>query len=743
MTNIDNKRVLIIDDNKEIHDDFLKILLPKETATAMAAAEMALFGLAEKPQEDLSNCILHSAYQGQEGFELVQKAVAKNEPYAMAFVDTRMPPGWDGVKTIQKIWEIDPQIQTVICSAHSDYTWEDIKNVLGGSDRLLILKKPFEVLEIQQLVCALIQKWNLNRQVQNHVSNLESLVKDRTKELEKSLSLTKATLESTAEGIFVISTDNKIIDYNNKFLEIWEIPEAILQQQESAMVLRRLASQVENGGNFIQALAKVQEQLELESLKEWQLKNGKILELFTHPQLVKDQIIGTVYSFRDVSERKALEAQLLYQATHDSLTGLPNRALLLDRIQQAIISAKRYGHRIGIYFFDIDNFKRINDSLGHSAGDEFIKLVAQRLSDSVRAVDTVGRLGGDEFVVVVGNQTCQDSIVTVANKLLKSIVKPYKIDNHELISSASIGISIYPTDGEDAETLLKHADSALYLAKEKRNQYQLYTPELSERILKKVELESALRTAITNNEFFLNYQPLLDLQTGRVIGVEALLRWKHPELGELLPIDFLKTAEETFLILPIGEWVLRTACAQHVAWQEFLDSPLAMAVNISVNQFRDDNFIYMIKTVIKETGIDPQFLELELKESLLLDAPTEVISKMHELKDLGVRLVVDNFGAGYVSLNYFKNLPFDKVKIDKSFVRNITTNSDDSAIVQSIIELSKYLNLQVLAQGVETKEQVDYLSSHLVGQVEGHYYGDPLDSREFLKLIQNNKPKNT
>ncbi|WP_185967287.1 EAL domain-containing protein [Legionella israelensis] len=731
MDPIKKKRILLVDDNPEVHKAFYKIF-SQDNNGAVDEDEAVLFDLTETSShhEELEYNV-DSAYQGQEALELVQKALLDKYPYALAFIDMRMPPGWDGIETIHRIWEADPYIQMVICTAYSDHSWEEIHRELGDSDNLLILKKPFEVIEINQLAMALTRKWEL-------IAHLNALVKNRTAELENLYSLTQATLESTHEGILAVGLDKSILTYNNVFLNQWDIPEKLLTSEKSDKIFEKLAEQMEDPILFLKIMNELSTSPKVINSREWQLKTGTLLELYTQPQYLNKEITGVVYSFLDITERKQLENQLLHQATHDTLTGLPNRALLQDRIQQAIAHAKRFNLRVGILMIDLDDFKGINDTLGHKTGDLLLKCYAQRLSDFVRENDTVARFGGDEFVIILADQSQDSTFVGFLNKLVQSFLQPCQVDNHELIVTATVGVSIYPQDGQDIDILLKNADAALYHAKELgRNRFQFYMEEFNQRILQRTELKVALGQALQNKELSLNYQPLVDLTSNKIIGIEALLRWQHPKMGLIMPKTFIPVAEESGLILTIGEWVLRTACAQMKIWHQTSAFPeIKISVNISVKQFRDKNFVSVVRKVLEETQFEPEYLELEITESLILEHVSEVVHKMSELKTLGIRFAIDDFGTGYSSLSYLKHFPFDTIKIDKTFIDNITTDSDNASIVDAIIAMTKSLGLKVLAEGVEHKAQVDFLRKHHSNQVQGYYFSKPLTEQACTELLK-------
>lgn len=739
---INQKRILLVDDNKAIHDDFYKVLKSEKEDEALHAAEVALYGDKNEEQrtDTFNDYIIDSAYQGEEALELVQLAVANQHNYALAFVDVRMPPGWDGIETVKRIWEVDSNIQIVFCTAYSDYSWKTITKKLNSSDNFLILKKPFDVIEIRQLAAALTRKWELNQQVQHQIQHLQEIVKERTIELETTLSLIKAAMEATPEGTLAIGKNNTILTYNRMFLKLWSISKVNLENEKIENLFEYLSLQVNESQQIVKILKQAHEKPNTVTNKEWKLKSGKILEFHVQPQYLNDEIVGCVFSFRDITERKRLEEQLLYQATHDNLTGLPNRIILHDRLDQAIIHAKQAHHCIGVLAFDLDNFKEINDSLGHNIGDLLLKFTATRLLDSISEIDTVIRMGGDEFIILLPQLENEESIIAKAQDLIDLFLTPCKFEGYSLTVTSSLGISIYPRDGTDAMTLLKNADTALYRAKEVgKNCYQVYFPELNEHMLERVELITLLRDAVEKNELTLYYQPLVRTDTGRIIGMEALIRWNHPKLGLLYPQAFISLAEETGLIVPIGEWVLREACTQTKKWQDMFSMELNIAVNVSGYQFRQRNFINTIKNILKVTGLDPRYLELEMTESLIFKNIPETSEKMNELKRMGIHLSIDDFGTGYASFSYLKDFPFDKVKIDKSFIEGIHLNSHDNAIVEAIISMTTKMGIEVLAEGVEKKEQVDFLRTHHGDQVQGFYYSKPLDVEKSTQLLMKYK----
>lgn len=439
----------------------------------------------------------------------------------------------------------------------------------------------------------------------------------------------------------------------------------------------------------------------------------------------------------NINERKAYEAQIEYLADHDALTDLANRNLLGDRISQAMAHARRHGLMLALLFLDLDRFKGVNDSFGHELGDALLIEVSNRLKGVVREGDTVARQGGDEFIILLTDVQDPQDVSGVAHKIFEALSTPFRIRGHELFVTTSIGATIYPDDGDDMHALLRNADTAMYRAKEEHgNAFQFYSREMSVRALERAELESALRRALERKEFELFYQPKVDGTTGRIIGAEALIRWHHPDMGLVSPTRFIPMAEEIGLIIPIGDWVLQTACAQNKAWQNAGLEPISVSVNLSARQFKQEGLVESVADVLKNMDLDAKHLELELTESIVMNSAELFVSKLKELQDLGVQLSIDDFGTGYSSLSYLKRFPLHHLKIDQSFVRDIATDSDDAAITSTVISLGHSLNLKVIAEGVETEEQVAFLREHQCDEMQGYYFSKPLPAAEFASLLQ-------
>jgi diguanylate cyclase (GGDEF)-like protein len=609
-------RLLVIDDNPAIHGDFRKILVAHvgdEEATS--AAEAALFAEAS-PNLQRPHFDVDSAMQGQDGVERVHQALQLGRPYSVAFVDMRMPPGWDGLVTIEKLWAADPDVQVVICSAYSDYDWVELLARLGNSDKLIVVGKPFEPIEILQCASALSKKWQNERALRSHIDGLEHVVIARTEGLE------------------------------------------------------------------------------------------------------------------------AANRQLRHLASHDALTGLPNRLLLDDRLSQAIAHAEGERCEFAVLLLDLDRFKLINDSLGHRAGDDLLKEVAHRLKSIVRAVDTTARLGGDEFVILVNAPATRADAIQVGQRAIAALEPPMRLLGIDVHVSPSIGLAMYPSDGATVDSLLARADAAMYAAKALgRNNLQCYADGMSARTQDRAKFQSELHEAMARKEFELHYQPKVDTATGRFHSAEALLRWRHPQRGIVPPDDFIPLADECGLLDGIGEWVLFEACRQAKAWQREGLPPIRIAVNLAPSQFRLTNLVEVIRLALEAAELEPRFLEVELTESAVMSDAEQSIGMLEAISRMGVLVSVDDFGTGYSSMSYLRRFPIDKIKIDRSFINEVTNRAEDASIVRAIISLAHSLRLKVVAEGVETAEQLAFLKSLGCDQYQGFLFSRALEPAAFANLL--------
>ena len=576
-----------------------------------------------------------------------------------------------------------------------------------------------------------------------YVHELRQALRDRDNALNASrrnLHLAEKVIESSLEGILITDERSRIISVNPAFTRLTGYSEEEVLGKNPSML-----SSGRQDRRFYQSLWQ-----QLIENGHWQgeiwnrRKNGELYpELLTITAIHDRSGRLTNYAalFSDISQLKESEAKIRNLAYYDPLTGLPNRRLLEDRLLVALAHARRGRLRCGVLFVDLDRFKRINDSLGHEVGDEVLTEVARRLKSILREDDTVARMGGDEFIVILSDVRDPEDCSTTASRMIDALIKPIHVNQHELVVTTSIGIAVFPEDGADGTTLIRNADVAMYRAKsEGRNTYQLYQATMNARSLEHLSLESSLRHALARNELLLHYQPVIDPQGEQVIGAEALLRWNHPQHGLVPPSEFIAIAEETGLIIPIGAWVLRTACEQQRRWANGgASQPPRIMVNLSALQFRDRDLVPLVQRVIRETGIDPAMLTLEFTESMLMDESEEGIALLEELRTLDVRLAIDDFGTGYSSLAYLKRFPIDELKIDRLFIRDIDTNPDDAAIASGIIALAHSLGLRVVAEGVESAAQLEILKRHRCDLVQGFHYGAAVAAERFPGIGRDTK----
>ena len=557
---------------------------------------------------------------------------------------------------------------------------------------------------------------------------------------QKSLRLREQVIEVAANAIVICSANGPeyAIEYvNPAFQRITGYsPDDVVGRS-----LECLQSNVQDQQNIEEIHAALREQREGHAILRNYRKDGSNYwsDFFVAP--VHDDDGGGISHFvvaqYDITAVMRFEAELEFQAKHDTLTGLANRNLLRERLAQSIAGAARGGNPLWVVFVDLDRFKFVNDTPGHEAGDILLRTLAGRLQAATREADTVARLGGDEFVLVLPDHNDAGAGLAVLQRIMDTVAQPLVIDEHEFFLTCSIGVAIYPIDGTNAETLTKHADIAMYRAKELgRNTFQFYSPTMSERTLERLSIEGDLRHALERGEFTLHYQPQVDLGSGAIVGMEALIRWDHPQLGRIAPGRFIGLAEEMGLIIPIGAWVLRTACAQTKAWQLAGLGELRVAVNLSPRQFTQKALLQSIADILRDTGLDARFLELELTESMVMSDVEHAISILRNLKGLGIQIAIDDFGTGYSSLSYLRRFPIDVLKIDQSFVNDISTDPDDAAIVVSIISLAHSLRLKVVAEGVETAEQLAFLREHDCDQMQGYFFSRPVAADAFERLLQ-------
>lgn len=619
-TTMTTRRILVIDDNESIHADFRKVFEPEERPTSLLRAKAALFGKTT-PAENTARpkFKLDCAQQGQEGLRMVQAAREAGEPYQVAFVDMRMPPGWDGLETIRHIWQVDAEIQVVVCTAFSDHDVDEINSVLGYSDRLLVINKPFDRAEVIQAANALSEKWRLKRAAGTRLDELEHLVQERTAEIEHAL-------------------------------------------------------------------------------------------------------------------------------LHDKLTGLPNRTLLLERVNGCIERRRRHAdHRFAVLFLDFDRFKLINDSLGHETGDLMLIEVARRLQNELRSTDVIGhsstaaRLGGDEFIVLLDDLREESDAARVASRLLEATSRPYPLNGQMLQITTSIGIATSDRDYRDANEVLRDADTAMYRAKAAgRARYVMFDSKMHEEVSERFEIENTLRQAVQDLDFTLHYQPILRLSDMQLTGFEALLRWHHPTRGIMPAADVIRLAEETGLILPLGLWVLQTACGQLRTWQQCYPgaADLLMSVNLSRKQLLDVELVNRIGEVLKSTQIDPHRLILEITETTIMEDPVQTQRVFDAVREWGVWLHLDDFGTGYSSLSCLYRLPLSGLKLDPTFLAAVCQQKEHAVVLEAVMNIARAFKLDVVAEGVETEAQAGLLRKLNCEHVQGFLFGQPQPADEAEKWIR-------
>ena len=554
------------------------------------------------------------------------------------------------------------------------------------------------------------------------------------KELSLSLAALNATFDSTGEAILAINLEGNVTKFNQMAGQLFN-SNILTRGPLSLIKLKSVISQLDDTARLGHKFRQIKHNPLVELYGQLRLKDGRFFEYHTSAQIQGEQILGRVWCFRDISELKHNEAMVQHQAFHDALTGLPNRALLDDRLSHGITYCNRFNTHLSVLFIDLDDFKKVNDNAGHQAGDAVLKEVTKRIKTCIRDVDTIARLGGDEFVVLLENLQESKISTVISHRIIDEIVKPFVVGDSEFYISSSIGISMYPKDGIDSEELLRKADMAMYHAKSLgKNNHQYFDSELERSSNQQLQVENHLREAIGNDEFHLNYQPKIDLKSNAIIGFEALLRWNRAG-GMNTPDIFIPVAEQTGLINEIGDWVLKQVCADIKKWLELGYGLLPVAINVSPVEFRNKKLVEQIKATIIEYGIPPEAIEIEITESLFLDNISFVKEILKELRDFGISVAVDDFGTGYSSLQYLHELPIDILKIDKSFILDLSNQPHNAAIADSIINLAHNLGLKVVAEGIENQASMSFLKHRGCDIGQGFFMYKPMRSEELIELI--------
>ncbi len=578
-------------------------------------------------------------------------------------------------------------------------------------------------------------------ELQRRNQEIKNLVDQRTRELALEKDRAHITLASIGDGVITTNSDGEV-DYINPAAEIitgWGRTDAIQKPIDEIFVVINEKTKKIQANPVYKCLTSKEAVIlpEYSAVINQENNQAQAVEATVAP-IVDDnnKLGGTVLVFHDVSEARKMSQQMTYQATHDALTGLPNRVLLIDRLKQALSRAPWNKKSVAVLFLDLDRFKIVNDTLGHEAGDELLCQIADRMENCIREGDTISRLGGDEFVIVLTDLAAEEDIPVVAKKFVDALAHPFSLNEQEFFISASIGISLFPAHGDDPFTLMKNADIAMYQAKNSgRNNFLFYDADMNSIDSKRLSLETDLRRALERDELELYYQPQIDIKTSTIIGAEALLRWNHSSLGLVSPMDFIPLAEETGLIVPIGQWVMEQACQQVNAWHHQGLKPIHIAVNIAHRQFNSGSLMLDVKRALSKSGLEARYLELELTEGILAENSHSAINTLNDLKKMGIKLSIDDFGTGYSSFAYLKRFPLNALKVDRCFVKDITQNKDDAAICSAIIAMAHNLNLHVVAEGVEDEEQLAFLKQHDCDFVQGFYYSRPVPAKNFAEML--------
>ncbi|MFA6302342.1 MAG: EAL domain-containing protein [Legionella sp.] len=567
----------------------------------------------------------------------------------------------------------------------------------------------------------------------NHELELE--VKQRTIDLRNSIALIESTLQSIDYGLIVLNLDLHVNYYNQQFLHLWGLETLPLHQALNINLIHSLTNKLANPELYKQGIYESRATPELEFHDELKLADGRIFERFAKPYVVDTKVVGHVWGYRDITKKKELESSIVFQANHDALTKLPNRVLLHDRIEHDLEIANRFQSQLAVMFVDLDHFKDINDVLGHQKGDILLQIVAKRLEECIRKSDTVARFGGDEFIILFLTKGHKE-VTELCKKILKIIAIPIKIDKEELHISASIGMCIYPQDGLDGTSLIKNADMAMYQAKKSgRNQYQIYNDAVSLKAKRHYDIHQQLLNKPSWDEFRVFYQPIFNVTTKQIVAVEALLRWDNPVLGSVAPSEFISIAEEIGIIIPLSEWLIRTVCLQNKKWQKEQGAFICVAVNISSLQIKRGNLNNFLATVLAETNLDSQYLTIELTETSLMDNSINILSKLHEIRKLGVEIAIDDFGTGYSSFRYLTEFPATHLKIDQSLIGNCETNTKNSSVIKAIVTMCHQLNLRVIAEGVQTEKQLNIVTESGCDEMQGFLFCEPLNAEACLELL--------
>jgi diguanylate cyclase (GGDEF)-like protein/PAS domain S-box-containing protein len=729
-----NRRILIVDDTASIHEDFRKILACTDAPEdSLSDAEAALFGTPVSAA--LEHFYLDSAFQGREALNMVQAALERNAPYAMAFIDMRMPPGWDGLETIERLWQVDPKLQIALCTAYSDYSWEDIAERLQLGDRLLILKKPFDAIEIRQMASALTVKWQMTEDAALKMDQLEQAVEERTREL--------------ADANIIVQNSPTIL-YRLR----GEPSFRLMYISHNITKFGHVAAQLVTSDDWAQTLIHPDDQAKVESAMlrvldrdvagasiEFRMRTGDGAFRWVENRYIpvrndQGQLVEVEGIILDITERKLAEEKMALMARTDSLTGLANRATLIERLHQAFAAARRGASPFAMFYLDLDHFKRINDTLGHPIGDLLLQEVSRRIRACTRENDVVARLGGDEFAILQLNVDEATHCAALATKIRDTLVLPYSLEGNEVRISVSIGISLYSPQTLSAESLMAQSDMALYRSKDQgRNQFHFHSEEINREVTERVTLANDLKLALERDELHLHYLPEVDLGTGRILGMAAQVRWLHPRRGWLEAEDFMPAAEKTGIVIALGHWLLDQACRQMSAWRDQNVAPPLIAIHLSLVQLKTGSeLIYDVLRTTARWGLCPWDLRFDVTEGTLAQTKWTHNDILPRLCELGVKIAIDDFGTEYSSFDYLKTYRVNHLKLAQRFLDSASSDPDNAMTLRAILNFAREVGIGVTAEGVETQEQRTTLISS--GTPLGHSLGTAVDSDQAGELLK-------
>ena len=731
-----NRRILIIDDTPSIHEDFRKTLCPEEVEDHLQMAEQALFGDTIARKVDCFE--LDSAFQGQDGLAKVEQALLQGQPYAMAFIDMRMPPGWDGLQTLERLWQADPKLQVALCTAYSDYSLEEMNERVEMGDRLLILKKPFDAIEIRQLASALTVKWQMTEDAALKMDQLEQAVEERTRELSDA----NIIVQNSPTLLYRLRGEPSfpLMYISHNITKFGHVAEDLLASTDWAAELIHADDQEKVDAAMAKVLDKDAEGASI----EFRLRTGDGQLRWVENRYVpvrdpEGRLLEVEGIIIDITEHKLAEEKIALLARTDGLTGLANRSTLIERLHQSFAAARRGASPFAVFYLDLDHFKHINDTLGHPVGDLLLQEVSRRIQTCTRENDVVARLGGDEFAVLQTEMLDPAQSGALASKILKTLVEPYQLEGNEVRISASVGISTYAQDSESADSMLVQADMALYRSKNSgRNQYHFHSEEINQEVIDRVAITQDLKKAIEQDELELHYLPEVDLGSGKILGMEALVRWNHPERGLLGADQFIPAAEKTGTIVALGRWVLEQACRQMRQWRDDGMAPPVIAINLSLAQLKSGG--ELIRDVLETTGkwgLSPADLQFDVTEATLAQTKWTQNDVLPKLRELGVKIAIDDFGTDYSSFDYLKTYRVNHLKLAQSLIDHASQDVESATTLRAIINFAREVGIGIIAEGVETQEQrYSLMATGSPMTAQGYYFSKAVDSHRASELLQ-------